>query len=36
VVPRTWLRIQGVDAALRVRLSEIARRAEGTELKECL
>jgi len=36
VVPRTWLRIQGVDAAMRARLSEIARRAEGTELKECL
>ena len=36
VVPRTWLRVQGADAALQARLKEIARQAEGTELRECL
>jgi len=36
VVPRTWLRVQGADPAMQARLREIARQAEGTELKECL
>lgn len=36
VVPRVWLQIQGVDAALQSKLKEIARQFEGTEMKDCV
>lgn len=35
VVPKVWLQVKGVDAALQVRLKEIARQIEGSELKDC-
>jgi sporulation related protein len=35
VVPKVWLQVKGVDAALQARLVEIARGVEGTELREC-
>jgi len=34
-VPKVWLQVKGVDAALQARLKEIARQVEGTELKDC-
>jgi hypothetical protein len=35
VVPKVWLQVKGVDAPLQLRLREIARQIEGSELKEC-
>jgi hypothetical protein len=35
VVPKVWLQVKGVDAPLEVRLKEIARSIEGSELKSC-
>jgi len=34
-VPKIWLQVKGVDAALQARLKEIARQVEGSELKDC-
>jgi hypothetical protein len=34
--PKIWLQVKGVDGALEGRLQEIARAAEGTELRECV
>lgn len=34
-VPKIWLQVKGVDAALEARLKEIARQIEGSELKKC-
>jgi hypothetical protein len=35
VVPKVWLQVKGVDAPLEVRLKDIARSIEGSELKTC-
>lgn len=35
VVPKVWLQVKGVDAALEVRLKEIARQVDGSELRNC-
>lgn len=35
VVPKVWLQVTGVDAALQARLKEIARQVDGSELKDC-
>lgn len=35
VVPKVWLQVKGVDAALQARLKEIALQVEGSELKDC-
>jgi hypothetical protein len=35
VVPKIWLQVKSVDAALQARLKEIARQIEGSELKDC-
>lgn len=35
VVPKVWLQIKGVDAALESRLKDIARQIEGSELRSC-
>ena len=35
VVPKVWLQVKGVDAALGVRLKEIARQIDGSELRNC-
>jgi SPOR domain len=35
VVPKVWLQVKGVDAALESRLKDIARQVEGSELKNC-
>ncbi len=35
IVPKVWLQVKGVDAALGSRLREIARQIEGTELRSC-
>lgn len=35
VVPKIWLRVKGVDAALETRLKEAARQIEGSELRPC-
>jgi hypothetical protein len=35
VVPKVWLQVKGVDAPLHLRLREIARQVEGSELKDC-
>jgi hypothetical protein len=35
VVPKVWLQVKGVDAPLQLRLKEIARQIEGSELKDC-
>ncbi len=35
VVPKVWLQVKGVDAPLQLRLREIARQVEGSELKDC-
>lgn len=35
VVPKVWLQVKGVDAPLQLRLKEIARQVEGSELKDC-
>lgn len=34
-VPKIWLQVKGVDAALQARLKEIARQVEGSELRDC-
>ena len=34
-VPKVWLQVRNVDAALEARLREIARTVEGSELKAC-
>jgi hypothetical protein len=35
VVPRIWLQVKGVDAALESRLKDIARQIDGSELRGC-
>jgi hypothetical protein len=35
VVPKVWLQVKAVDAALQARLKEIAGQVEGSELREC-
>jgi hypothetical protein len=35
IVPKLWLQVKGVDAALASRLRDIARQIEGTELRSC-
>jgi hypothetical protein len=35
VVPKVWLQVKGIDAALEVRLKEIARQVDGSELRSC-
>ena len=35
VVPKVWLQVKGVDAPLEVKLKDIARSIEGSELKAC-
>ena len=35
VVPRIWLQVKGIDPALEARLKDIARQAEGSELRPC-
>jgi hypothetical protein len=34
-VPKVWLQVKGVDAALYARLAEAARSVDGTELRDC-
>jgi hypothetical protein len=34
-VPKVWLQVKGVDAALETRLKELARQVEGSELRTC-
>jgi len=35
VVPKVWLQVKSVDAALEARLKEIARQVDGSELRNC-
>jgi hypothetical protein len=35
IVPKVWLQVKGVDAALQARLRDAARSIEGSELREC-
>jgi len=35
VLPKVWLQVKGVDAALESRLREIARQIEGSEVRRC-
>jgi hypothetical protein len=35
VLPKIWLQVKGVDAALASRLKELARQIEGSELRTC-
>jgi hypothetical protein len=35
VVPKVWLQVKGVDAALEARLKDVARQVEGSELRAC-
>lgn len=35
VVPKIWLQVKGVDTALELRLKDIARQTEGSELRSC-
>jgi len=35
VVPKIWLQVKGVDAALGARVKDIARQLEGSELRPC-
>jgi hypothetical protein len=35
VVPKVWLQVKGVDAPTEIKLKEIARSIEGSELKTC-
>ena len=35
MVPKVWLQVSGVDADLERRLTEIALRVEGSELRSC-
>jgi len=34
-VPKVWLQVRNVDAALETRLREVARTVDGSELKAC-
>ena len=34
-VPKVWLQVKSVDAALQARLKDIARQVEGSELRDC-
>jgi hypothetical protein len=34
-VPKVWLQMKGVDAALQARLNDVARGVEGTEVRDC-
>jgi len=34
-VPKVWLQMKGVDAALQARLADIAHTMDGTELRDC-
>lgn len=34
-VPKVWLQVKSVDAALQATLKEIARQTDGSELREC-
>jgi hypothetical protein len=34
-VPKVWLQVKSVDAALQAKLKEIARQMDGSELREC-
>ena len=34
-VPKVWLQVKGVDAALYARLKDVARTMDGSELREC-
>jgi hypothetical protein len=35
VVPKLWMQVRGIDAALEAKLKEIAREIDGTELRAC-
>jgi hypothetical protein len=35
LVPKLWLQVRGIDAALEAKLKEIAREIDGTELRAC-
>jgi hypothetical protein len=35
LVPKIWLQVQGVDAALEAQLRDIARQVDGSELRPC-
>jgi hypothetical protein len=35
IVPKLWLQVRGIDAALESKLKEIAREIDGTELRAC-
>jgi hypothetical protein len=35
VVPKVWLQVKGVDAAIGARLKDIARQIDGSELRAC-
>lgn len=35
MVPKVWLQVKGVDAALEARLKDVARQVDGSELKTC-
>jgi hypothetical protein len=35
MVPKVWLQVKGVDAALEARLKDIARQVDGSELRTC-
>jgi len=35
VVPKVWLQVKGIDAPLEVKLKDIARSIEGSEIKNC-
>jgi hypothetical protein len=35
-VPKVWLQVKGVDAALESRLKELARQIDGSELRTCV
>ena len=35
VVPKVWLQVRGVDAALEARLRDVARQIDGSEIKSC-
>jgi hypothetical protein len=35
-VPRIWLQVKGVDAALEPRLQQVAQGIDGSELRECV
>lgn len=35
LVPKVWLQVKGIDAALEARLREITRQMEGSELRTC-